>query len=151
MNQNDANFHQIQSVLDKASVCRLALSVGDQPYLVPVCFGFSDSILYFHSGPGGKKLEMLAENSRVCFEFEADVEVIPNLTPCQFSMRYRSLIGYGQAVLVEDITEKRAGLDAIIRQYGGVPGDYGDAALAGVEVYAVRIDWMTYKQHNIEE
>jgi hypothetical protein len=151
MNQNDANFHQIQSVLNKAFVCRLALSVGDRPYLVPVCFGFLDSILYFHSGPGGKKLEMLAENSQVCFEFEADVEVIPSFTPCQFSMRYRSLIGYGQAVLVEDSTEKRAGLDAIIRQYGGVLGDYGDAALARVEVYAVRIDWMTYKQHNIEE
>jgi uncharacterized protein len=141
---------QIEGVFKKALVCHLALSVDGQPYLVPVCFGYEDGRLFFHSGSGGKKLEMLAANSRVCFELETDVAVVPNETPCRFSMRYRSVIGYGKAGLLVDDGEKRHGLDAIIRQYGGEPGAYGAAALMGVEVFAITIDSMTYKQHRLD-
>jgi uncharacterized protein len=150
MSANDAYSDQINIVFNEAKVCRLALSVGDRPYLVPVCFGFEGGRLFFHSGPGGKKLGMLAVNPQVCFELETDVAVIPNETPCRFSMRYRSVIGYGRAGLLVDDGEKRQGLDAIIRQYGGDPGVYGAAALKGVEVFAITIDSMTYKQHRID-
>lgn len=141
---------QVQLVLTRALVCRLALSAADQPYLVPVNFGFEGGELFFHSGPGGKKLEMLAVNPRVCFELETDVELLPSISPCNFSMRYRSLIGYGSARRLESEPEKRRGLDAIIRQYGGEPGKYGPGALAGVEVYAILVERIDYKQHHIE-
>ena len=150
MSSSDVNSDQIEVVFNNALVCRLALSVNDRPYLVPVCFGYEDGRLFFHSGPGGKKLEMLAVNPMVCFELETDVAVIPNDTPCRFSMRYRSVIGYGRADLLVDDGEKRHGLDAIIRQYGGEPGAYGAAALMGVEVFAVTIESMTYKQHRLD-
>jgi uncharacterized protein len=139
----------IEDIIRKALVCRLALSVNDQPYLVPVCFGYTDGRLFFHSGPGGKKLEMLAQNPLVCFELETDVEVMPNSSPCRFSMRYRSVIGRGRAVTLGNEREKRYGLDAIIRQYGGLPGDYGPEVLAGVEVVAITIDEMTCKEHHV--
>jgi uncharacterized protein len=148
---NHRDLPLIESVLQKALVCRLALAANDQPYLVPVCFGYADEQLFFHSGPGGKKLEMLAINPHLCFELETDVEVLPNSSPCRFSMRYRSVIGFGRAVRLVDETEKRRGLDAIIRQYGGVTGDYGMEALIGVEVYAITVDSMTYKQHHFAE
>jgi uncharacterized protein len=141
---------QIEHVLKKALVCRLALSVDNFPYLVPVCFGYDRDRIYFHSGPGGKKLHMLASNPQVCFELETDVEVIPNSSPCRFSMRYRSVIGEGVAHRLIDEQEKRTGLNAIIRQYGGEPAEYTAEALAGVEVYAVNIRHMSYKQHHIE-
>jgi uncharacterized protein len=151
MDLSDSNAQQIEAVFKKALVCRLALSTNDHPYLVPVCFGYDQERLFFHSGPGGKKLNMLAVNSQVCFELETDVGVVHNNSPCRFSMRYRSVIGYGQACLLMDEPEKRYGLDQIIRQYGGEPGDYGALVLAGVEVYAVKIAKLTYKQHHIEE
>jgi uncharacterized protein len=151
MDLTDSPAHQIEAVFKNALVCHLALSTNDQPYLVPVCFGYDQDRLFFHSGPGGKKLDMLAENPQVCFQLETDVEVMPNSSPCRFSMRYRSVIGYGQARLLVDEPEKRYGLDKIIRQYGGEPGEYGAPVLAGVEVYAVKMDKITYKQHHIEE
>jgi len=141
----------IDNIFHKALVCRLALAVNNEPYLVPVCFGYQEGQLFFHSGPDGKKLEMLAVNPRICFELETDVEVLPNDSPCRFSMRYRSIIGYGRAVRLTDDAQKRAGLDVIIRQYGGTPGDISSQALNGVEVYAITIDSMTCKQHRIEQ
>ncbi|HSV86987.1 MAG TPA: pyridoxamine 5'-phosphate oxidase family protein [Levilinea sp.] len=139
----------IEGVIQKALVCRLALAVEGEPYLAPVCFGYAGGQLFIHSGRGGKKLEMLAANPRVCFELETDVAVLPNSSPCRFSMRYRSVIGYGRAFRLHEEAEQRAGLDAIIRQYGATPGEYGREALHGVEVYAIVIDAMTYKQHHI--
>jgi uncharacterized protein len=151
MQLDDLNFHQIESVFKKALVCRLALVDDGQPYLVPVCFGYQDRRLFFHSGAGGKKLGILELNPQVCFEMETDVAVLPDASPCRFSMSYRSVIGFGKAVLLDDEYDKRRGLDAVIRQYGGVPGDYSLESLAGVEVYAIEIDTMTYKQHRIQE
>ena len=39
----------IESIIRNASVCRIALSDDGQPYVVPVCYGYADSTLYFHS------------------------------------------------------------------------------------------------------
>jgi uncharacterized protein len=150
MNMTDTHKMQIEHVLKKAFVCRLALSVDHSPYLVPVCFGYDHDRIYFHSGPGGKKIHMLASNPRVCFELETDVEVIPSSSPCRFSMRYRCVIGEGVAHRLVDEQEKRIGLDAIIRQYGGEPGKYTAEALAEVEVYAIAISHLSYKQHHIK-
>ncbi len=58
---------EIEEIIGLAKVCRLAMSVGDQPYLVPLCFGYEPGALYFHSAGEGKKLDMLETNDNVCF------------------------------------------------------------------------------------
>ena len=37
----------IQSILRKASVCRIALSVDNKPYVVPVNYGYKNNIYYY--------------------------------------------------------------------------------------------------------
>jgi len=46
----------IEDILSKASVCRLGLCENNQPYVVPLCFGYKDNALYFHCAMEGKKL-----------------------------------------------------------------------------------------------
>jgi nitroimidazol reductase NimA-like FMN-containing flavoprotein (pyridoxamine 5'-phosphate oxidase superfamily) len=46
----------IESIILSSSVCRLALSEDNQPYIIPLCFGYEENTLYFHSAPEGKKL-----------------------------------------------------------------------------------------------
>jgi len=60
----------IEDIIRKATICRLALCEGDRPYIVPLCFGYEDGKLYFHSASRGRKLKILENNRNVCFEMD---------------------------------------------------------------------------------
>jgi nitroimidazol reductase NimA-like FMN-containing flavoprotein (pyridoxamine 5'-phosphate oxidase superfamily) len=134
---------EIDAVLGRASVCRLGLSVGDRPYVVPLAFGRDGDLLYFHSSPKGKKMEMLRRNPRVCFEVDTDIEVVASGDPCRWHIRYNSVIGFGTASIVEDAEEKTKALKAIKDHYSAEPVDYGAIPLDAVAVIRVDIESMT--------
>jgi nitroimidazol reductase NimA-like FMN-containing flavoprotein (pyridoxamine 5'-phosphate oxidase superfamily) len=137
---------EIEQILHKALVCRLGLTDGIRPYVVPLSFGFKNNTLYFHSAPEGKKIEMLRKNSKVCFEFDLDHEVVADEKACKWGMKYRSVIGFGKASIVEDIREKKEGLNAILEHYSGGTHDYPEAAVNATIVIKVEIESMTGKQ-----
>jgi len=135
----------IDAIIRSASVCRIGLCDDGRPYVVPVCFGYAGDALYFHSAPRGRKLDVLRRNNRVCFEFDVDCEVVPAKSACEWSMRYRSVVGFGSASLVEDLEEKRKGLDAIVAQYGGQPTAYSASTLGKTAVVKIEVQSMTAK------
>ena len=136
----------IEAIIRKSLVCRLALSDNNRPYIIPLCFGYTDHTLYFHSAPEGKKLEILRNNNNVCFEFDVDHRVVQGDTACKWSMKYRSVVGFGKASLVEDPEEKKRGLDAIMAHYSGRSFDYLPEAVGKTTVIKVEIEAMTGKQ-----
>jgi hypothetical protein len=136
----------LEAILQKAAVCHLGLAVGGEPYVVPVSFGYRDGCLYVHSSPAGRKVEMLRQNPRVCFEVELDGGVVPKGAPCSWSVRYNSVIGWGQASFVVDAEEKRRALDVIVAHYGGEPAAYTPQALGEVAVIRIAVAEMTGKR-----
>ncbi|MDY0040262.1 MAG: pyridoxamine 5'-phosphate oxidase family protein, partial [Desulforhabdus sp.] len=94
---------ELEAVIRNAIVCRIGFSGNDVPYIVPVNFGYRENRLYFHSAPEGRKIDILRQNNQVCFEMETDVEVVRADSPCNWSTKYRSVIGHGKATFVEDI------------------------------------------------
>ena len=98
---------EIEIIILKSEVCRLGLSDDGVAYIVPLCFGYQDNCLYFHSAGEGKKIDILKRNKQVCFEFEADTRVTTGKTACAWGMQYRSVIGYGEASFIRDAKEKR--------------------------------------------
>lgn len=148
MRRNDKEItdrKQIEAVIEDATVCRLAMADESGPYLVPLCFGFRDDTLYFHSAGEGRKLGILRKNPRVCFELDCDTVVRTGEKACDFSMRYRSVIGYGRAVFIETEAARREALDIIMRQYAPGSFDYPAAMLDRIAVFKVEIDTMTGK------
>jgi nitroimidazol reductase NimA-like FMN-containing flavoprotein (pyridoxamine 5'-phosphate oxidase superfamily) len=137
---------KIENIITKATVCRLGLADGNQPYVIPLSFGYRDNTLYFHTGKKGKKMEILKKNNRVCFEMEADLEIIPADNPCKWNMRYKSVVGYGHASILKDPAEKRKALDVIVRHYGGTPMEYDGKRVDGLAVIKVAIDRMKGKE-----
>jgi len=135
----------IESIIARSTVCRLALSEDDRPYIVPLCFGYEDNALYFHTAREGKKIDILKKNNRVCFEVDCDHELVTNETACKWSMKYRSVVGFGKASLVNDLEAKRKALDSIMRHYGGRPSDYSATAMDKMLVIKVEIESMTGK------
>ena len=136
----------IEDVLIKAMVCRLGLCEGDRAYVVPLCFGYEDNALYFHCSPQGKKLAILRKNNNICFEVDIDSDVTKGDKACDWGMRYRSVIGFGKAVLVEDVELKRKGLDVIMRQYSEGAFEYSEEAVKKIVVIKVEIESMTGKE-----
>ena len=136
----------VEAVIRSSRVCRLGLSEDNRPYVVPLCFGYRDNTLYFHSAPAGRKIEILKKNNSVCFEFDIDHEVVQSEEACKWSMKYRSVIGFGRASFVADLEEKRKGLDAIMNHYAGPSSDYPETAIAGTVLIKVEIESMTGKQ-----
>jgi nitroimidazol reductase NimA-like FMN-containing flavoprotein (pyridoxamine 5'-phosphate oxidase superfamily) len=67
---------------------------------------------------------MLRKNSQVCFEFDLDHEVVADEEACEWGMKYRSVIGFGKGSIVEDIHEKKQGLNAIMEHYSSSNYDY---------------------------
>ena len=136
---------EIQAIIDRSLVCRLAMVDGDTPYIVPLCFGYDSDTLYFHSANTGRKLDILRRNPKVCFEFEVNCRVKPGENACKWGMSFKSVIGFGKVTYIESSTAKRGALDTIIRQYGGDAGDYTEAKLKSTVVFAVDIESMSGK------
>jgi uncharacterized protein len=142
------NRAEIEAILNEAVVCRIGLSDGDGPYVVPVSFGYEDGAVYIHSAPEGKKLAMLAKNPRCCFEVDICDRVVASDRPCSWGMRYRSVIGYGTAVILSDPEKKTHGLNCIMRHYGGGTHAFSKSDLGEVTVIRIGIESMTGKKHD---
>ena len=137
---------EIESIIRKSMVCRLGLVDGGMPYVVPLCFGYDNGALFFHSAKEGKKIEILRRNSRVCFEFDIAPEVKTGKSACAWGMKYRSVIGFGRALFVEDPEERRKALDSIMRQYADGDFEYSEKSFGKALVIKVEIKSMTGKK-----
>ena len=135
----------MEEIIGKSRVCRLALSDDGMPYMVPMCFGYQEGSLYFHSAPEGHKLDIIRKNNRVCFSFDADTEFFEADRACGWGLKYRSVIGHGKAEIITDPEEKRAALDVIMGQYSRSSFEYRDEELGGMVIIRVRIEGMTGK------
>ena len=132
-----------ERILRAAPILTLALRDEPAPYVVPVCFGLDGETVYVHSALVGTKIDLLEADPVVGFCACADVAVTAAGPACSSGASGRSVIGTGRARVVEDESERRRGLDAIMRHYaadGGPAPVYGPDALARTCVIAIRID-----------
>jgi nitroimidazol reductase NimA-like FMN-containing flavoprotein (pyridoxamine 5'-phosphate oxidase superfamily) len=136
----------IDQIIRGANVCRLAMTDGDQPYMVPLCFGYTGDALYFHAAPEGRKLDILGANNKVCFEFDAMGELVTADDVCHWGMTYESVIGFGTASLVTDLEERNRGLAAVVQQYGSSATDFDEAMLARTAIIRVDIESVSGKR-----
>jgi hypothetical protein len=138
---------EIDIIMQAAPVCRIALAAGDRPYIVPVNFAVSNRHLYFHCAKSGKKIDMLRENAAVCFEVDIPGELVMNDTACKWSMKYKSVIGFGRAYFIEGADEKKKALGILMKKYAGRDSfPYADDALDKVCVIGVSIENISGKK-----
>ncbi len=136
---------ELRRIIDAARVCRVALCDGDRPYLVPLTFALDGDDLVLHSAGSGRKLEILRRNPAVCFEVEEGVELVPAATACKFSMRFRTVIGHGDAEFVEQRAEKARLLALVAARYGAPAGALPEHEVERTCVIRVRVRELTGK------
>lgn len=132
---------EIEKIINQAKVCHLSMIDKDlTPYSIAMNFGFRDNCFYFHSGPGGKKLELLEKNPNVCISIAFDTELFVRHeeVACSYSMLYKSVVAKGKAEFVDDPAQKREQLNILMKQY--TPKDdysYNDPAINNVVLFKV--------------
>ena len=136
----------IEEIINKAKVCHLALSLDDAPYVVPVCFGYSTKTIFFHSAKEGKKIDILKKNNKVCFEFDIDHELVESEKACNWSMKFKSVIGFGKASFIENIQEKQEALSTIMQNYTRKTFLFSERSLSSTLVVRIDIEQMEGKK-----
>lgn len=137
---------QIEAIIRQSDVCRLAMTDGMLPYVVPLFFGYQDRVLYFHSAVKGKKMRLIEKNPQVCVEFDDFKTIKKAEEPCEWGAKYRSVIAFGRAEVVEDSDGKKKGLDVIMQNYSDRSFSYDSTAMRKTAVIRVDITRMTGKQ-----
>lgn len=140
------NRIEIDAVIRSCQVCRVGFTDGNEPYIVPMCFGYDGEWFYFHCAQKGRKLDLLRRNPRVCVELDEVVSMVPAENACGWTMRFRSVMGAGVAEIVEGMEAKQAGLTVIMNQYTDRNPPFTLAAVEKVCVFRVRPEWLTGKQ-----
>jgi uncharacterized protein len=137
---------EIEAIINKAEICHIALCDGDKPYVIAVNFGFEDKCLYFHCAREGRKLDIIKSNNNVCFMIDTDREMIISDTACDWGFKYKSIIGFGKAFIVDDLDEKKRGLDIIMTQYTDKAFEYKNDRVAGILIVKIEIEYMSGKK-----
>ncbi len=144
--QEITDIAAIEDIIRKAQVCRLGLTENGRPYIVPLCFGYKDNTLYFHSAREGKKLDIIRKNNKVCFEIDTDHELVIGKKACDCSMKYRSVIGFGRAELIEETELKRRAFDIIMQKYSDDSFEYPEESIQNTVIIKVKIESTTGKK-----
>ncbi|MHB1133239.1 MAG: pyridoxamine 5'-phosphate oxidase family protein [Chloroflexota bacterium] len=104
-------------ILGKASVGRLGMCVGEEPYVVPLTYVWHEGKVVFHSSPNGRKMETLTANPRVCFQVDDETTIIPSPKACVFTTHYYSAMVAGEVHVVAEPMARLAAIRALVAKY----------------------------------
>jgi hypothetical protein len=142
---------RIDEIIRGCEVCHLGMADGDQPYVVPVSFGYDGRSVYFHSAGEGRKIDVITANPRVCVQFERRVMLLPSEeAACDWSFAFESAIGFGVVEKLRDLTSKGIGLNQIMQHYSGRAWEFDASTLARTRVWRVSIEELTGKQSGLK-
>ena len=146
---------QIKAILDTAKVLHLGLAVDNEPYVVPMNYGYlmedGKLTLYLHSAVQGKKLDMIRANPRVFIEMDCDRIPFEGEKPCQYGLAYASIMGRGTAVIVEDVEEKKMAMSVLMKTQTGKDFAFEDRLVSMVAVIRIDVSEYTAKKRPIPE
>jgi len=146
---------QILAILDAGKVMHLGLAVDNEPYVVPMNYGYTYEngklVMYLHSALRGKKLDMMRANPKVFFEIDCDWMPFAGEKPCQYGLAYSSVMGRGTATIVEDVEEKKQAMSVLMKTQTGKDFTFNDELVSIVAVIRIDVAEYTAKHRPLPE
>ena len=146
---------EILEILDKSKVVHIAMVDGDEPYLVPMNYGYTMEdgklVFYLHGATRGKKLDMIRANPRVFVELDCDHQPFESEKPCQYGLAYSSLMGRGTARIIDDVEEKMAAMTELMKTQTKKDFTFNEKLVSIVAVVRIDVEEYTAKHRPIPE
>ncbi len=137
---------KIEEVIHNSTICRLALSDNNIPYIVPVNFGYENNVIYIHSALEGRKIDIIHNNPNVCIEFDIKAEIVAADKACDWGIKYQSVIGFGNASIIKNKDDKLYALRILMKQYSDEVFAFSDDAVRRTAIIKVDLESITGKQ-----
>ena len=145
----------IRHILEGSRVLYLSMCDGDEPYVVPMNYGYTMEdgklVLYLHSAVRGKKLDILRANPKVFFAMDCDRRPFEGQVACQYGMSYSSLMGRGNARIIEDVEEKKQAMSILMQTQTEKEFSFNDRLVSIVTVIRIDVAEFTAKHRPIPE
>ncbi len=141
----------IERILKQGRFTTIALTGADGPYAVTLSYGYDAdaSRLYFHVAHEGRKLAMIAEDSRAC----ATIVLDHGYTTGECEHPFESVVMFGRMRIVTDADEKLRAIRTLVNHLEAEPQGYWDSRswqiedrIGGFTALAFEIDELTAKQ-----
>ena len=146
---------QIRHILDTAKVLHLGMVDGDEPYVVPMNYGYTlvDGMLtlYIHGATKGRKLDVMRANPKVFFSLECDIVPFEGQLPCQYGNTYASVLGKGIAQILDDPQEKMEALTVLMKTQTGKDFTFTEKLVSIVSVIRIQVSDFTAKHRPLPE
>lgn len=140
---------EIIKILDNAKVLHLGMVDGDEPYVVPMNYGYTledgKLTLWLHGAKRGRKLDVMRANPKVFFEIEYGITPFEGEIACKYGITYSSLMGRGIAEIVEDIEVKKSALSFLMKTQTGKDFEFEDKMAAVVSIIKIDVSDFTAK------
>jgi nitroimidazol reductase NimA-like FMN-containing flavoprotein (pyridoxamine 5'-phosphate oxidase superfamily) len=102
----EGGLAEMEEILKRAEVGRLALIDGVSPYIIPINFAYLNGKIGFHCDGKGKKLDIIAKNPRCCFEVDEFRGEVGYHYDALCHLDYDSIIATGKAHIENGEDEK---------------------------------------------
>lgn len=145
------DIKELLQIIDKCKVCRIAMQDNAGLYIVPMNFGYvfenNKLVLYFHSAKEGRKITALKVNSDICFEMDCEHRLIKGDEACRYSYSFKSIVGNGKVVFIDDIDEKKFALSSLMKHQTGKDFIFDDRMVYSVCVFKILVQEFAGKYH----
>ncbi len=144
------DINKIIEILDKSKVAHIGMVDGDEPYVVPMNYGYTFEndklIIYLHGARRGRKLDVIRANPKVFFEAECDLVPFEGDIACRYGIAYFSIMGKGIAEIIEeDAEEKKKALSLLMKAQTGKDFEFEDKMVAFVSIIKITVSEFTAK------
>lgn len=141
---------EILDILNRSMIVHIGLVDGDEPYVVPMNYGYTMSedgtlTIYLHGATQGRKLDLMRKNPKVFFEMECDVQPFEGDVACKYGTSYKSLMGRGTAVILDDPDEKMNALSIFMKTQTGKDFEFNEKLVKVVSVIKITVASYTAK------
>lgn len=140
------DINEIIKILDNSKVLHLGLVDGDEPYVVPMNYGYTYEneklTVWLHCARQGRKLDIMKVNPKVFFEMEYGITPFEGEVACKYGITYSSIMGRGVATIIEDVETKKIALSSLMKTQTGKNFEFDDRMAEVVGV--VKIDVLEF-------
>lgn len=144
------DINEIKEILDKSMIVHVGMIDGDEPYVVPMNYGYTledgELCIYLHGATVGRKIDIIKANPKVFFEMECDVTPFEGKVACQYGTTYASVMGLGKAEILETPEEKIDGLVKFMKTQTGKDFAFDEKMVSIVSVIKITATDFTAKK-----
>jgi len=138
----------VYEVLDAGFLCHVGFMDNSNPFVIPMCYGRKDNIVYLHGATTSRLMSLLSTGAMVCITVTHVDGIVAARSMFDSSINYRSVVLFGKAEIACD-DEKVEALHRISEHI--IPGRWEEVRpphaneLKATTIIKVMIDTATAK------